>query len=79
LKMQRTTNYLSGFGKSACDILRSCPDLSPVSALKSGHRREQHTGLFKEVKLNRGRALASASQDAWRNFALDQHSARSQD
>jgi hypothetical protein len=33
------------------------------NALQSRHRREQHSGLFKEVKLNRGRRMASASQD----------------
>jgi hypothetical protein len=34
------------------------------NALKTRHRRELHTALFKEVKLNRGRATGFASQDS---------------
>jgi hypothetical protein len=30
--------------------------------LQSGHRREQHSGLFKEVTLNRGRPMSMAGE-----------------
>src|SRR3979409_93508 len=35
------------------------------NALQSGHRREQHSELFKEVTLNRGRPISSASEPSW--------------
>jgi hypothetical protein len=44
-----------------CDMPRCLTRVR--NALKTKHRRELHTAVFKEVKLNRGRAMGFASQD----------------
>jgi hypothetical protein len=45
-----------------CDMPRCLTRVR--NALKTIHRRELHTAVFKEVKLNRGRAMGFASQDS---------------